>query len=191
MIGLSTLLPLDCACRYIYNSNMNEENLISDVSNPHDKLFRETWSNLENAGSFLQHYLPGHVLELMDLSTLDICKDSFVEKELSDYYSDMLYKVMLSGSPGYVYVLFEHKSYYDRYVHLQLLEYMVKIWRLFIKQQKKKKQGLPVVIPMLICHGKRAWPSGADLFSSLISGPVTELSGYIPDFRFDLRGVVG
>ena len=48
---------------------MNDENLISDVSNPHDKLFRETWSNLENAGSFLQHYLPGHVLELMDLST--------------------------------------------------------------------------------------------------------------------------
>ena len=79
---------------------MNDENLISDVSNPHDKLFRETWSNLENAGSFLQHYLPGHVLELMDLSTLEICKDSFVEKELSDYYSDMLYKVMLSGSPG-------------------------------------------------------------------------------------------
>jgi hypothetical protein len=27
-------------------------------------------------------------------------------------------------------VLFEHKSYYDKYVHLQVLEYMVKIWRL-------------------------------------------------------------
>lgn len=117
---------------------MNEENPADNVTNPHDKLFRETWSNLENAGSFLQHYLPGDVLRLMDLSTLEICKDSFVEKELSDYYSDMLYKVMLSGNPGYVYVLFEHKSYYDRYLHLQLLEYMVK------------------------------------------------LSGYIPDFRFDL-----
>jgi predicted transposase YdaD len=83
--------------------------------------------------------------------------------------------------PGCVYVLFEHKSYYDRYVHLQLLEYMVKIWRLHIKQ-KKKKELLPIVIPLLICHGKRPWPEESVRFSSLLSGPVEELSGYIPDF---------
>ena len=166
---------------------MNNENQLSDLTNPHDKLFRETWSNLDNARGFLQNYLPADVLRLMDLGSLEISKDSFVEKELSDYYSDMLYKVMLSGSPGYVYVLFEHKSYYDQYVHLQLLEYMVKIWRLFIKQQKKKKkETLPIVIPLLICHGKRLWPLDADRFSSLLSGPVKELSDYVPDFRFDL-----
>nr|WP_319393646.1 Rpn family recombination-promoting nuclease/putative transposase [uncultured Desulfobacter sp.] len=27
----------------------------------HDKLFRETWSNLNNARSFLENYLPEHV----------------------------------------------------------------------------------------------------------------------------------
>jgi len=166
---------------------MNDENHTGDLSNPHDKLFRETWSNLENARSFLENYLPGHVLGLMDLSTLEISKDSFVEKELADYYSDMLYKVMLSGSPGFVYVLFEHKSYYDKYVHLQILEYMVKIWRLFIKQQKKKKrEALPIVIPLLICHGKRSWPKDTIRLSSLLSGPVRELTGYIPDFGFNL-----
>ncbi|WP_245532037.1 Rpn family recombination-promoting nuclease/putative transposase [Desulfobacter postgatei] len=164
--------------------SMNNENTSSmnDVSNPHDKLFRETWSNLENARSFLHHYLPHDVLCLMDLDTLEISKDSFVEKELSDYYSDMLYKVMLSGKPGFVHVLFEHKSYYDKHVHLQILEYMVKIWRLFIKQQKKKKEALPIVIPLLICHGKRSWPEDKVRLSSFLSGPVDELSGYIPDF---------
>jgi predicted transposase/invertase (TIGR01784 family) len=166
---------------------MDDEKYTSDVTNPHYKLFRETWSNLENARGFLQHSLPGHVLGLMDLGSLEISKDSFVEKELSDYYSDMLYKVMLSGSPGFVYVLFEHKSYYDKYVHLQLLEYMVKIWRLHIKQQKKKKkEALPIVIPLLICHGKRSWPKDTVRLSSLLSGPVQELAGYIPDFGFDL-----
>ena len=166
---------------------MNNENPISDVTNPHDKLFRETWSNLENARSFLQHYLPGHVLRLIDLESLEISKDSFVEKDLSDYYSDMLYKVMLSGTPGFVYVLFEHKSYYDKYVHLQILEYMVKIWRLHIKQQKrKKKEALPIVIPLLICHGREPWPEDGVRLSSLLSGPVKELTGYIPDFGFDL-----
>lgn len=167
---------------------MNNENTstMNDVGNPHDKLFRETWSNLENARSFLHHYLPHHVLRLMDLDTLEISKDSFVEKELSDYYSDMLYKVMLSGNPGFVHVLFEHKSYYDKHVHLQILEYMVKIWRLFIKQ-KKKKEALPIVIPLLICHGKRSWPEDKVRLSSFLSGPVDELSGYIPDFGFHLH----
>ncbi|WP_245809514.1 Rpn family recombination-promoting nuclease/putative transposase [Desulfamplus magnetovallimortis] len=54
----------------------------------------------------------------------------------------MLYKVKLSGTQGYLYILFEHKSYDDQYLYLQLLEYMVKIWRLFLKQQPEKKRNL-------------------------------------------------
>ena len=39
----------------------------------------------------------------------------------------MLYRVTLGGeSDGFIYVLFEHKSYHDKYVHLQLLEYEAK-----------------------------------------------------------------
>ncbi len=78
-----------------------------------------------------------------------ICKDSFIEKELADDYSDVLYTVNLAGRPGFVYILFEHKSWHDKYVRLQLLEYMVKIWRLFLKQQPEKqvKAPLPIIIP--------------------------------------------
>jgi len=174
-------------------SDENTTTSANDITNPHDKLFRDTWSVLENARSLLHNYLPDQVLACVDLASLEISKDSFIEKELADYYSDMLYKVTLSGTSGFVYVLFEHKSYYDRYVHLQLLEYMVKIWRLHIKQNKKKEpesQQLPIVIPLLICHGKRPWPKEKVRFSSLMSGPVEELSVYIPDFKIllhDLR----
>ena len=123
----------------------------------------------------------------MDLSTLEICKDSFIEADLSDYYSDMLYRVKFrDGSFGSVYVLFEHKSYYDKYVHLQLLEYMVKIWRLHIEQNKEESSGLPIVIPLLICHGRKEWPKDTVRFTSLLTGPVGELTGYIPDFGFEL-----
>jgi len=126
-------------------------------------------------------------LKLIDLSTLEISKDSFIEKELADYHSDMLYKVKLTdGSQGFIYVLFEHKSYYDRFVHLQLLEYMAKIWRLFIKQHKKQPDYLPIVIPLLVCHARKEWPDGTMRLTSLLSGPVDDLAGYIPDFGFEL-----
>src|SRR6056297_2367917 len=162
------------------------ENTIK-VVNPHDKLFREIYGDKENARSFLTGYLPGKVLDLMDIATLEISRDSFIEKELADYYSDILYRVMLKdGSAGLIYMLFEHKSYHDKYVHLQLLEYMVKIWRLHIKQNKKTFGKLPIVIPLLICHARQAWPENTVRLTSLLSGPKDDLAGYIPDFGFEL-----
>jgi predicted transposase/invertase (TIGR01784 family) len=166
---------------------MTDEKNNSKVVNPHDKVFREVYSNKENARSLLADKLPDKVLKLVDLNNMEISKDSFIEKELADYYSDMLYRVNLTdGSQGFIYVLFEHKSYYDRFVHLQLLEYMVKIWRLHIKQHEEKPVRLPIVIPLLVCHGRKEWPENTERLSSLLSGPVDELAGYIPDFGFQL-----
>jgi len=166
---------------------MVNENNKSGVINPHDKVIKTAYSDLENARSFLTNYLPDNVLKLVDLDTLEISKDSFIEKELAEYYSDILYKVNLTdGSQGFIYVLFEHKSYYDRFVHLQLLEYMVKIWRLHIKQQKTQPDYLPIVIPLLVCHARKEWPQETVRLTSLLSGPVEDLTGYIPDFGFEL-----
>ena len=166
---------------------MTDEKKTAWVINPNDKLFRDIYSDKENARSLLSYRLPDKVLKLVDLNTLEISKDSFIEKELADYYSDMLYKVNLTGgSRGFIYVLFEHKSYYDRFVHLQLLEYMVKIWRLYIKQQKEKPVRLPIVIPLLVCHARKEWPDDTVRLASLLSGPVEDLTAYIPDFGLEL-----
>jgi predicted transposase YdaD len=93
---------------------------------------------------------------------------------------------LTNGSQGFIYVLFEHKSYYDRFVHLQLLEYMVKIWRLYIKQHKKQPDFLPIVIPLLVCHARKEWPEDTVRLASLLSGPVDDLTAYIPNFGFEL-----
>ena len=59
---------------------------MDNITNPHDKLFRETWSDKEVAADFLKNYLPEDVLPLTDLNSLEICKDSFVEDDLKDYH---------------------------------------------------------------------------------------------------------
>jgi len=157
---------------------------MDNITNPHDKLFRETLSDKEIAADFLKNYLPEDILLLTDLNSLEICKDSFVEDDLKDYHSDLLYKIMLESREGYVYLLFEHKSYPDRLIHLQLLEYMLRIWRLVLKQ--KTETSLPVIIPMVLYHGQRKWRYGTE-FSSLFSKHSDKLAAYIPDFGFILR----
>ena len=158
----------------------NKEKII----NPHDKFFKEFFSKEQEAREFLSMYLPEDIKKIIDLSTLSISKDSFIEKELQEYFSDILYEVDLKGQPAWIYLLFEHKSYPDVLVSFQLLRYMVKIWEQFLNQKQIYK-GLHPIIPFVIYHGKAKWKISkqfADLFSPL--DPI--LSVYIPDFTYIL-----
>ena len=165
------------------------------INNPHDRLFKETLSKKELAQSFLLNYLPQDILEVFEIESLEICKDSFVEKDFEDYFSDLLYKINIKKSPdglekslGYVYILFEHKSYQDKLVLLQILSYMVKIWQLYVNQSPSKSQiYLPIILPIVFYHGKPKWKAPkcfADMFENFETQD--KLKNYIPNFNYIL-----
>ena len=110
---------------------MAEKKEQKSIKNPHDKFFKETLGMRKNARSFLENYLPVQIRELIQIDSLEIEKDSFVTQELQDYYSDLLYKVKFGSYDGYIYLLFEHKSYSEKWICLQLLEYILQIWKRF------------------------------------------------------------
>src|SRR5699024_2790439 len=56
---------------------------------------------------------------------------------------------------GYLYFLFEHKSYQALDISFQLLGYMLQIWNQ--KIIKEKATTLPIIIPLLFYHGERKW----------------------------------
>lgn len=61
------------------------------VENPHDKFFKETMSNVATAKDFLMNYLSESVLRVVDLNTLNPQKDSFINPDLEEYFSDLLF----------------------------------------------------------------------------------------------------
>lgn len=67
------------------------------VHNPHDRFFKETFSRVEVARDFVSHYIPPRIAGLLDPETLEISKDSFVDEELEERFSDLLYQVELRG----------------------------------------------------------------------------------------------
>jgi predicted transposase/invertase (TIGR01784 family) len=153
------------------------------VNNPHDRMIRETLSRKETAVSFFKNFLPEHILKIMDMESLEISKDSFIEKELADFYSDILYKVRFKDSPGFLYLLFEHKSYEEAFIQFQLFGYIHKIYSLYVKQTKAKK--LPIILPMVLYHGRKKWEIST-CFSAIIDGPYEVFKEYIPDFKYIL-----
>lgn len=169
---------------------------MSELINPHDRFFKEVLSQQDAARDFLRYYLPAEVAGLLDYSSLEVRKDSFVDKELQEHFSDLLYEVKLrDGRDAYVYVLFEHKSYPEPLIAFQLLRYMVRIW----EQSLKQGAALSPILPVVVYHGQAAWKIPLDLRG--LFGLPGELEPFLPDYGYwlcdlsrysdeDIKGVV-
>ncbi len=154
---------------------------MAEIVNPHDKFFKEVFTRADTAKEFLLNYLPPGVVSLIDWDSLEYTKDSFIDKHLKEFFSDLLFEAALKGDKkGFVYILFEHKSYHEPLTAFHILRYMVKIWEMLLK--KREVSALPVIIPLVLYHGKRNWKSGLnfrDLFDCS-----EEMISFIPDFEY-------
>ena len=133
---------------------------------------------------FIENYLPESILKMVDLSELEIQSGSHVDEELSELFSDILFRTKINQREGYLYFLFEHKSYPDRMVALQLLTYMVRIWNRNVN--KKLDTHIPMIIPMVVCHGETKWkisPMFSDLILDFDILP-EEVKQVIPNYRY-------
>lgn len=85
---------------------------------PHDAAFRSFLANPDVARDFLELHLPAEYRQLCDLSTLKLEPATFVEADLHQYASDILWSVKTTGGEdGYVYTLIEHQSTENLYMH--------------------------------------------------------------------------
>jgi predicted transposase/invertase (TIGR01784 family) len=151
------------------------------MANPHDRYFREVFSDPAVVQDLLRNYLPAPVLAVLDLKTLALQQESFIDEELRQHFTDLLYTVARrDGGAAQVYILFEHKSYPDRLTSFQLLRYLVRIWERMVRQG----ETLAPIIPLVFYHGVEAW-SAPRHFGDLFAAPAA-LAGYTPHFAYEL-----
>jgi predicted transposase/invertase (TIGR01784 family) len=167
---------------------MPREKKEKTLPQPHDRTFEYVFKEKETAASMLKEYLPVRIRNKLDFDSLKISNDTFVDKRLKNYFADLLYEIKLKSSykAALIYILFEHKSWEEWFTCLQLLKYMVRIWEQFLKQNKEAKY-LPVIIPLVIYHGKPKWEL-SKRFISLFEN-TADLEEYIPDFGFNLYDI--
>ena len=125
----------------------------SGTPTPHDATFRQFLTQPDIARDFMELHLPAELRALCDLSTLKLESGSFVEDDLRQYFSDVLYSLKTTAGDGYVHVLIEHQSSPDRHMAFRLLRYAVAAMQRHLEAGHKK---LPLVIPVLFYSGKRS-----------------------------------
>lgn len=94
------------------------------------------------------------------MASLEKLDGSFINEKLQETFTDILYGVKISGRGAYIALLLEHKSYADKLGVFQVAGYIIDAWRKMIEDGKEE---LPVVIPLIIYHGKAKWNYKKDI----------------------------
>lgn len=147
---------------------------------PHDRYFKDTFSQPDILADFLTVYLPDDLRAALDLSSLQRQPDSYTDDALSEHFADLLFTATLHQQPVQIALLLEHKSYTEPYVHFQLNRYMHNVWQ----HQLEQKQPLLPILPIVVYHGTVRWKKRpmASYFQTLL--PV--LQPYVPTFDYIL-----
>lgn len=111
---------------------------------PHDAAFRQFLTQPEIARVFMELHLPAELRAICDLNTLKLESGSFVEDDLRQYFSDVLYSLETTEGTGYVHVLIEHQSSPDVHMTFRMTRYAVAAMQRHLDAGHKK---LPLVIP--------------------------------------------
>lgn len=119
---------------------------------PHDATFRQFLTQPDIARDFMALHLPPELRVRCDLSTLKLESGSFVEDNLRQYFSDVLYSLKTTAGDGYIHVLIEHQSAPDKHMAFRLMRYAVAVMQRHLEAGHKK---LPLVIPILFYTGRR------------------------------------
>ena len=129
----------------------------SGINNPHDSFFHVMMDYPETHRAFFAETLPVEVLALVDLETIEVTKDHFVNDEMRHLYSDKVFTVKIKGGyHGFLYLLLEHQSKPDPMMAFRLLQYVVALWAWWLREHPNSK-SLPPVFPMVVYSGKQSW----------------------------------
>ena len=168
---------------------MSDDHIESEdrqLPNPHDRFFKENFSNPKDLIPLLNVAMPKSKLELLDLSTLTQADAMLTTGTLEEYYADLVFNCRLSKGYGEatVCILLEHKSAPDDMVFIQVLIYMALIWSKF-RREKSSISSFPVIVPIIVYTGKQKAKLRTlrEMFDDF---PMKE---YLPDFKIEFLNV--
>ena len=135
-------------------SNSEKAQEKTGITNPHDELFRKQFQNPKSILPILRTILPVEAMDCLKLETLHQKGIQLSTKALRRSIPDLLFTCECkNGSEALIHFVFEHKSYKDEKVAVQVLLYMALIW----DHYRLKGKQLPYIIPVIFYHNAEEW----------------------------------
>ena len=159
---------------------------------PHDKFFKAVFSTAQVAREHIEAFLPLDVVAHLRLDEMVLDTTAYISKRFKSFQSDVVWRVPYKNGQVKVVVLYEHKTAYDRYIHLQVLRYMLEIWEYRLKKSKKDRKykqkadaPLDIIIPVVVYQGVGGWEKIK--FQDLFGVQDAEILPFLPVFDYILN----
>ena len=141
-----------------YPSNQS----VKKVDNPHDKRFKELFTNKKTFLSLLRDYIKDDWVNSLDEDSLKKSEKSFILQDFSELEADIVYEASLDGKKVIFYILQELQSFVDFRIPYRLLLYIVEILRDYYNhsdadERDNKDFKFPVVFPIVFFSGSGTW----------------------------------
>jgi predicted transposase/invertase (TIGR01784 family) len=152
---------------------------------PHDKYARFVLQTKEVALELLQFCLAPEVCHRINLDSLELSNQSFIDMRLRTHFSDICYTGFTTDQkPIRVTIIFEHKSQEPQSpLTEQLIRYISNIWHNDVRQ----KQSLTLTIPIVLYHGPTRIVKEHP--PSLFPDAPLELLPFVPTFDYVLLDI--
>ncbi len=139
----------------------------------HDALFRQIISDPGRAQALLQDHLPPEYVGWLDLDRVpEQVEGSAIDGKGRATQADAIFRIRLrADAEKWAVVELEHKSYVDARTPLQLVRYMARVWLAAIDEGNLPAGRLPLVVPVVIFHGKRNWTAPRSTEDIVDTGP--------------------
>ena len=170
------------------------KNTVKKLDNPHDKRFKELFSNKKSFLSLLRSRIKDEWVNSLDADSLKKSGKSFILQDFSELEADIVYEASLDGKKIIFYILQELQSYVDFRMPYRLLLYIVEILRDFYNHsdadgRDNKDFKFPVVFPIVFYSGSNTWTVPLSL--NQMFGGYERFGGHVLNFEYILVDTKG
>jgi len=140
------------------DKNKNNNNKLQ-----HDSLFKRIMECEIAAKEFLDEYVPAEIKAMINLDSVKVEKESYIEPNLTKRLSDIIYSVDLKGKQdekAFIYILAEHQSTVDQLMAFRLWRYTL----LLAERHIKDKAKLPLIFPIVVYAGRTKYTAARNLW---------------------------
>ena len=172
----------------------NNDHAEKTIHDKHDRGYKFLLSSRRIFLQLLNTFVKQGWVEEIDEKNMMLVNKSFILQDFKDKEADLVYKIKVKEQEVIFYVLFELQSSVDYQMPYRLLQYMMEIWREYLKDidtnvAESKDFKLPVIVPMVLYNGANRWTACKSYKEYLRNSDI--FGEYAVDFKYILLNVNG
>ena len=132
------------------------------VNKAHDRFFKLLMKDNRVACDFFKMHLPQDLQEAIQWETLKSEKTDHINRKFNESMTDIVFSVLINKKIALLHLIVDHQSTPDILMPFRSEHYRCNVIDDYVKRHPKTKT-IPLVIPIVLYHGKAAWTFDTDI----------------------------